>query len=224
MMRNKVIVFDLEDTLYKEVDFLKSGYRAVADYLTQTYGIVDVYQKMWNYYQSKEKDVFQRVLDENQLMIDKTDLIDIYRFHKPQLQFDKDVRYVLEQLHDKFPLALITDGRGRTKRNIIEALGVSDYIGWSDIYISDEVGHLKTEPYSFFKIMEKFPTCHYVYVGDNLQKDFVVPNQLGWDSICLLDDGQHIHEQDFNLEEIYLPKHKISKLSELLELILLVVR
>lgn len=217
MMRNKVVVFDLEDTLYKEVDFLKSGYRAVADYLTKTCGVEDVYQKMWNYYQSKEKDVFQRVLDENQLMIDKTDLIDIYRFHKPQIQLDKDVRYVLEQLHDKFQLALITDGRGRTKRNIIEALGVSDYIGWSDIYISEEVGHLKTEPYSFLQIMKKYPTCHYVYVGDNLQKDFVVPNQLGWNSFCLLDDGQHIHKQDFTIDTLKMPQHIINIITELLD-------
>ena len=216
MKADKVFVFDLEDTLYKEIEYLKSGYQAVADYLTKTYGVRDVYQEIWNFYQSGVKDVFQKVLDEHHLLIDKADLIDMYRSHKPRIQLDEGVRFVLEQLRDRFQMAVITDGRTQTKRNIIEALGLSDYIGWSDIYISEEVGHPKTEPYSFMQIMKKYPNCNYVYVGDNLQKDFVMPNLLGWDSFCLLDDGQHIHKQDFTLNDKYIPKHTIYNLKELL--------
>ena len=215
-MPNKVVVFDLEDTLYHEIDFLKSGYHAVADYLTKSFGIHDLYAEMIEAYQAGEKDVFQKILDNYNLPIDKSELLDVYRYHLPQIHLDEMVRFVLDRLKDKCHLALITDGRPRTKRNIINALGLSDYINWSDIYISDEVGHLKTAPYSFEKIMAKYPDYQYIYIGDNTEKDFLMPNLLGWDSFCLLDDGQHIHQQNFTLEAKYLPQHIVNNITELL--------
>lgn len=216
-MQNKVIVFDLEDTLYKEVDFLKSGYHAVADYLTQTIGVRDLYQDMWNAYLAGVEDVFQKVLDDWHLAVDKSVLIDIYRYHKPQICLDSNTKEVLQQLQRRCHLSLITDGRSETKKNTIEALRVSDYIDWSDVYISDEVGCLKTEPLSFHKIMKKYPDCQYIYVGDNPEKDFIIPNQLGWDSFCLFDDGQHIHKQDFTLDASKMPQHIINNITELLD-------
>ena len=215
-MLNKVVVFDLEDTLYLEIDFLKSGYHAVADYLSKSVGIHDLYAEMIKVYQAGEKDVFQKVLNHHHLNIDKSELLDIYRYHFPQIDLDNKVRSVLDQLKGKCHLALITDGRSQTKRNIINALGLSDFFDESDVYISDEVGHIKTTPFSFEKIMETYPDCQYIYVGDNTEKDFLMPNQLGWDSYCILDDGQHIHKQVFALDAKYLPKHIIKNITELL--------
>ena len=37
-MRKKVVAFDLDDTLYKEIDFLKSGYRKVAELVARQCG------------------------------------------------------------------------------------------------------------------------------------------------------------------------------------------
>lgn len=218
-MPSKVVVFDLEDTLYQEIDFLKSGYHAVADYLTKTVGIHNLYAEMIEAYQAGEKDVFQKVLDYHHLHIDKSELLDIYRYHIPQIYLDSKVRSVLEQLYAQYHLALITDGRPKTKRNIINALGLSEFLDWSDIYISDEVGHLKTAPYSFEKIMERYPDCEYMYVGDNPAKDFLVPNRLGWITVCLLDNGQNIHPQDFTLSAEYLPQRKIKNITELIDLL-----
>lgn len=218
-MPNKVIVFDLEDTLYQEIDFLKSGYHAVADYLTRNLGISDLYEEMMEAYQAGEKDVFQKVLDKHHLTLDKSELLDIYRYHIPQIHLDGMVRSVLEQLQGNCHLALITDGRPKTKKNIINALGLSDFFDGSDIYISEEVGHLKTAPYSFEKIMETYPQSQYVYVGDNPIKDFLVPNRLGWMTVCLLDHGQNIHSQDFSLATEFLPQRKIKVITELIDII-----
>lgn len=218
-MRNKVVVFDLEDTLYQEMDFLKSGYQAVADYLSKSVGEDDLYTEMIDAYQAGEKDVFQKVLDDHQLTIDKSELLDIYRYHIPQIHLDSKVRSVLEQLQGKYHLALITDGRPRTKRNIINALGLSEYFDGADVYISDEVGHLKTAPYSFERIMEKNPDCQYIYVGDNPVKDFLVPNRMGWMTVCLKDHGQNIHPQDFSLAAEYLPQRTINEMTELIDIL-----
>lgn len=63
--------------------------------------------------------------------------------------------------------------------------------------------------------MKKFPDCSdFTYVGDIPQKDFLAPNSLGWNTICLL-DGQNIHKQDFSLPKEYLPKVRINSLYEI---------
>ena len=55
--RNKVIVFDLDDTLYKEIDYLKSAYHEIADWFRDHY---DVYA----HYTSTSKDAAQKKYDE----------------------------------------------------------------------------------------------------------------------------------------------------------------
>ena len=214
MPRHKVVVFDLDDTLYKEVDFLKSAYHEIADIVENESGCSGVYEKMILWWKTGDN-VFESLIKKYSLDVSINELLDIYRLHFPQIHLDDETRNVLTQLQNTCELGIISDGRSVTQRNKINALGLTDYFDWSDIYISEEVGHLKTEPYSFLQIMKKYPNGHYVYVGDNLQKDFVVPNQLGWDSICLLDDGQHIHKQDFALGDTYQPTHQIKDLKDM---------
>jgi len=59
----------------------------------------------------------------------------------------------------------------------------------------------------------------FYYIGDNPEKDFIAPNELGWTSICLLDDGKNIHKQNFNVSEEFLPKYRIKNIVELLDYI-----
>jgi len=50
-MCNKVVVFDLDDTLYKEIDFLKSAYSYIARLTSNEKALEeDIYQLMWNTY------------------------------------------------------------------------------------------------------------------------------------------------------------------------------
>ena len=55
----------------------------------------------------------------------------------------------------------------------------------------------------------------FIYVGDNTAKDFLYPNQHGWKTVCLLDDGQNIHKQSFDLAPEYRPQAIIHNLLEL---------
>jgi putative hydrolase of the HAD superfamily len=110
-------------------------------------------------------------------------------------------------------IAIITDGRSVTQRAKISALSLNDYT--SDIYISEEVGHEKPDPYSFVKIFDKYRGFQFLYIGDNPQKDFLSPNMLGWTTICRLDDGQNVHKQFFKLELQYMPKYRIRNFEEI---------
>ena len=51
--------------------------------------------------------------------------------------------------------------------------------------------------YEYF--VKRYPGCNdFIYVGDNPDKDFIAPKTLGWETICLKDDGSNIHKQDFS--------------------------
>ena len=216
MPKPKVVVFDLDDTLYKEVDFLKSAYREIADFVEKKNGCSEVYDKMISWWKAGDN-VFETLIRNYCLDVSIKELLDLYRQHFPQIQLDDETRNVLIRLRKTCKLGIISDGRSVTQRNKIKALGLSEYVECSDIYISEEVGHLKTAPYSFIKIMESYPDYQYVYVGDNPQKDFIISNQLRWDSFCLLDNGQHIHKQDFTQDALKMPKHIINNIIELLD-------
>lgn len=84
-----------------------------------------------------------------------------------------------------------------------------------NIIISEVFGHQKPDPAAYRFFMEAYPAEAYVYVSDNTKKDFLAPNRLGWETVCLLDDGTNIHPQDFSLEKDFLPKRCIHRLSEM---------
>ena len=47
----------------------------------------------------------------------------------------------------------------------------------------------------------------------------MTPNKLGWKTVCLLDKGFNIHAQNFEIQEEYLPKFKITEIKELKSII-----
>lgn len=217
--KHKVVVFDLDDTLYKEIDFLKSAYQEIADFFKDKYDIYGLWSEMLRYYH-EGKNVFQEVIDFYKRPVDKEFLLNMYRNHIPKIALDDDTKQVLDTLKNShFGLGIITDGRTVSQMNKIKALGLDQYFVDERIVISETWGHHKIDGFGYGLMEELFPDSDYVYVGDNPEKDFVAANQRGWDTVCLLDDGRNIHKQDFSLAQEYLPKYKIRKMGELVGLI-----
>lgn len=220
MQKHKIVIFDLDDTLYKEIDFLKSAFREIADYLRDQYGIIGLFPEMLQYYEEK-KDVFQELINLYRIPIEKQFLIDMYRNHFPQIQLDEDTTFVLDRLKSNpvILLGLITDGRLISQMNTIKALGLDQYINEESIIISGVWQRQKPDEFLYSLIEEQYPNCCYMYVGDNIEKDFLAPNQKGWETVCLLDNGRNIHKQDFNIDTPYLPKKRIANIRDLLGII-----
>ena len=216
--KSRVVVFDLDDTLYKEQDYLRSAYREIAARIESQYGLEGIYDQMLKWWQEGEN-VFQRLVSYcPQFTVN--DLLAIYRSHVPAIRLDEETRHLLDDLHQHAVLGLITDGRSLTQRHKIEALGLSAYMDDADILISEETGFEKPSEEPFRHFMACYLSCTYYYIGDNPAKDFVAPNLLGWTSICLLDDGRNIHPQDFSLSQQMLPQYRISQLSEIENIII----
>lgn len=219
MPKNRVVVFDLDDTLYKEVAFLKSAYREIAEWAERECDCPsDIYEKMM-FWRKERENVFVKLITEYNLKVSVDDLLTMYRCHIPKYQLDEQTQSVLSQLKQLCVLGLITDGRSLTQRNKIKALALDTIFDESNVLISEETGFEKpsVEPFRYF--MRQYPQYQYYYVGDNPTKDFFAPNSLGWETICILDDGQNIHQQCFDLDTDYLPKYRINTIAELIDII-----
>ena len=94
MQNNKYVIFDLDDTLVSEIDFLKSAYYYISSQLAKD----NIYEQMLEKYFAGE-DVFQFV--ENESGILKSDLLHYYRTHEPNITLKNGAEELLSFLKDK---------------------------------------------------------------------------------------------------------------------------
>lgn len=222
-----VVAFDLDDTLFEERQFLLSAYRHIAADLCHR-GIADR-EKALSAMTTGGFDALMVEIErergwspsEREERITVRWCVDTYRTHLPDVTLDTDADGTLGRLSaDKdIVLALITDGRGITQRNKIEALGLTRYFPSENIFISEETGHDKLSPHSFQELMGRYGDSIYIYIGDNPAKDFAWPNRLGWMTVGLLDRGNNIHRQDVVYDSDNLPKVWVKTLADAYDII-----
>lgn len=209
---NTFFVFDLDDTLYHEIDFLKSGYRYIASLLSPE-NPEGLYAQMLDLYRQKQN-VFDWLVDkyqEHRPGTTKTWLLQQYREHIPSIQLHPAAKNFLQNLRlHNVPLGLITDGRSITQRNKIAALGLSKY--FTDVVISEEFGSEKPDERNFIHFQNQHPGSNFYFFADNTNKDFIVPLKLGWRTFCVKNAGNHIHPQAFDSD--HAPEYIISSFDE----------
>ncbi len=193
-----LVAFDLDDTLYKEIDYLRSAYREIARHAAHGDGMLagDLLSLMIQTYR-RGGNAFRRL---NEVLNADTPIdtyLQMYRSHRPNIHLAPEVSETLDELKATgCIIALITDGRSVQQRNKIAALGLDRWIADADIVISEEIGSEKPDEANYRRLMERHPKMEqFVYVGDNPKKDFLAPNRLGWTTVCLLDNGENIHPQ-----------------------------
>lgn len=187
-----VVVFDLDDTLYSEKQYVLSGYKYLAKLIEKLYS-KNTYQTFLKALELEEDDVFAYVIEQQGLpLFLKEHLILAYRYHVPNLRLHEGALTILQQLKRKgIPMYIITDGRGITQRLKITALEIESF--FESIFISEEVGVGKPALDSFQVIQKAYPNQSIVYVADNPKKDFLAPLQLGWDAIGVLHENSRVH-------------------------------
>jgi putative hydrolase of the HAD superfamily len=212
--RQTCIVFDLDDTLYKEVEFVKSAYRHISK-LILPYTGCSVYEEMFQLYRTG-KNALDIIKEEFDFPYSIKELVYEYRYHKPTLEISKEVSLLLKCSKDVAgKVGLLTDGRSVTQRNKIAALGITHY--FDDIRISEETGCEKPAEQCFTYFQNKYPELHqFIYVGDNLKKDFVTPNKLNWKTCGVKMNEWNIHKQDLSLDICYHPSIWIEDITKLI--------
>jgi putative hydrolase of the HAD superfamily len=205
------VIFDLDDTLYNEVEFLKSAFKSIASLLEKS-SYKTLYATMFSLYRSNQ-DVFA-FLNEK-YGVDKDYLLKLYHEHEPDIQPFDGVIEIIQKIRDlNGSIGIITDGRRLTQMNKIHALGVGEYI--DHVVISEELGSEKPERRNFEHMMNALKAEDYYYIGDNLRKDFVTPNLLGWKTIGLIDNGLNIHKDAYLfMERKFMPESFVNNLGEI---------
>ena len=199
----ETVIFDMDDTLYDEIDYCRGGFESVAEFLagqqdSPTAG--EIFEALWQeFVGGNRKETFNAALEQLNIGYDENfigKLVKIYREHQPKITLPTESREVLEQLKDKYRLALITDGFLPAQKLKVRALEIEKY--FETIVYTEELGreYWKPSTVGFEKIIEKLEIKaeNTAYTGDNEKKDFLPANKLGIASIQLLRPAR-IHTQ-----------------------------
>lgn len=190
------VVFDLDDTLYSEKEYVRSGYRAIANAMPQ---IEQMAKKLWTAFLQR-KTAIDEVLKTEKIYSEelKQKCLNVYRVHQPDIHLYDGVIELLCQLRTEgYKLGIITDGRPEGQWAKMEALGLEEMV--DHIIVTDELGgveYRKPNKTAFIKMQELLgvPFEKMCYIGDNTSKDFIAPEMLGMQSIWFHNkDGLYYH-------------------------------
>jgi len=195
----RVIVFDLDDTLYPERQYALSAFAAAGQFLEKTRGVAGLGESAASLFaQGARRNVYDLALrslgfaEENGLV---RELVEAHRHHAPAIALSPDAeRFISRAERSGFSLALVSDGWLRTQELKVEALSLSGRL--NPVILTDIWGreHWKPSPRGFQAVMAQHSglPAEYIYVGDNPAKDFIAPKALGWRTLRIRrPDGEH---------------------------------
>jgi len=181
-----VLIFDLDDTLFDEMSYVKSGLRAVAAYGRVSFGwnekvsytFLDDY--LAKHGRGQVFDEWLRAHDHYSVSRVKQ-CVHVYRHHTPNIGLSKVALQILSLYQRVYSLYLVTDGHKIVQQKKIAALGIEAMFKRCLITHRFGIRHAKPSLYCFEKIreVEKCSWSSMVYVGDNPAKDFVNLNAMG---------------------------------------------
>lgn len=191
---NTVFVFDLDDTLYSEREYVRSCFAKIDQMVESNYGIRGSRVSLEHWFQAGVSAPIQKLWETRGLpSSDLPEAIDEVRKHIPSIHLFDDAAWLLTRLRcaDR-PFAIVTDGRSITQRAKLQALNCLDA---DFVSISEETGLLKTDARRFLEVSNYFGSSDYIYIGDNPAKDFLIPNLLGWKTVMRIHQPPLIHDQ-----------------------------
>jgi putative hydrolase of the HAD superfamily len=195
----KAILFDLDDTLYEESDFFRSGFCAVASHLeARGVGRGDEIAEMLaaiHFGEGRER-VFQNAA----LRIPYPEewipeLVTVFRSHQPRISIPPHVASVLRSLHAKYRIGCVTDGWAEVQRRKILALGIMEFL--DALVIADDMGRpfWKPSPRPFRRCCELLGVSFEdaIFVGDNPERDIKGARNAGIRAIRIRREGSYFY-------------------------------
>lgn len=217
----KAVIFDLDDTLYPEKQFVMSGFNLVSNYISDKYDFE--YDLVFNILKNDfenglRRKNFNTLLEKLKIKnLSLYKLIQCYREHKPSLSLYSDAETLLNEIKDKFKLGMITDGHIITQNNKIEALEIKDYFDTIIINdISQGMSKKKQQPFITALKALKVDSESAIYVGDNPLKDFVKAKKMGIMTIRIKRDyGEY---SNINVSKDYEADYVVSDLLKIIKI------
>ncbi len=193
----KAVLFDLDDTLYPEISFVQSGFRAVAQHLADAESLVEeeLFERLMRVFKGDGRgqvfDTVLRELGQNRPGLVAV-LVQVYRTHQPNIHLFKDVEPGLRRLRAMgMRMGIVTDGLASVQRSKIRALQLEPLV--DTVVCTDEVGPGQGKPSvrPFEIALEALDSeaTRAAYVGDDPSKDFQGPRALGMQTIHMRKKG-----------------------------------
>ena len=195
-----ILVFDLDDTLYEEITYVKSGFKAVSDYLLKRSNIPknESFNIMVKILELEGRGkIFDKMLSEFKLNSKKyiRECLSVYRLHKPYIELYDSAKRCLDRFSD-IPKYIVTDGNKIVQKRKINSLDLKNT--FKRIFITHQYGlkYSKPSSYCFEKItkLENIKPNKIVFIGDDPKKDFVGIKPLGFKTIRVM-TGNHRFEK-----------------------------
>ncbi len=189
------VVFDVDDTLYLERDYVRSGFAAVGRWLAEHKDAPGFGELGWRLFcEGVRGRTFNIALpqiglpDSPELI---RELVGVYRAHTPDISMLPDAAAAVAHTRDEgLAMGVVTDGPLASQEAKVHALGVD----WIDpVMYTSRLGPGKGKPHpeAFRRIGEQhgLSGSRCVYLSDNPKKDFGGPKQLGWQTVRVRREG-----------------------------------
>ena len=223
----KAVIFDLDDTLISEDEYIRSGFAAVSRFLRDMYGWDErmTARQLYDLYLEDPKNVFNRLLSAHDIRYKDNEileLVEVYREHTPNVHFYPDVKPAFYSLKDKgIKLGLLSDGYAVTQRKKLTVLGVNGKKMFDKIIITDELGrdYWKPDPRPFILMKEAFLAdwSDMVYVGDNPEKDFFIGRDFPIATVRILRENSVYENSPYR--EGYRETARLNSLNDIMKIV-----
>ncbi|MCI9533519.1 MAG: HAD family hydrolase [Lachnospiraceae bacterium] len=175
----QAVIFDLDDTLYSEKSYVRSGFKKIAEFFEKP----SMEDELWNVFIKGGKPI-DEILKLEGLLDFKEKSLEIYRFQVPDIKLYYGVPELIKRIQKEKRVGIITDGRPEGQYAKIRALGLNV----DELIITDELGGIEFRKpnemaFRLMKMKMDVPYEKMVYIGDNIKKDFIAPKKLGMRSI-----------------------------------------
>jgi putative hydrolase of the HAD superfamily len=222
----------MDDTLYAERSFVKSGFRAVSAWAEVRLGIqkdLGFSQLCQLYEMGCKRTTFDEWVRSVTGGVDRSlifDLIEVYRNHVPDIQLCEGAEVTLNELKREYRLGLMGDGYVNTQRNKFNALRLHRF--FDEVLFSDELGKdfwkPSVVPYLEMANRLGIEPSAIVYVGDNPEKDFVGARRAGMFSIRIrspqgvysrIEARSSEYEADVEIHDVNHVRDALARLNEI---------
>lgn len=192
------LVFDLDDTLYPERQFIRSGFKAVAEDVSRRYGVPArsaVALLLLTLRRGSRSQALQSLCLHFDLPPTVVpDLIQVIRSHTPSLYLPPSTRDVLTQARaEGWRLGILTNGLPEVQTRKVAALGLDPLVD-AVVYAQEwGSGRGKPDPEPFEAIRGRLDTSSSatVFVGDDPWCDMYGARAAGMRTILMRRGGPH---------------------------------
>lgn len=186
----RALLIDMDDTLYEEAAYVRSGFRAVANAVADRFAGVSaepLFAAMLDELAAHGRGkVFDVALAHAGIAATPSliaDLVAAYRSHRPEIVLWPGVQAALQELAKDYRLAIVTDGLGQMQRRKVEALGLAALV--PEIVYCWELEAPKPDPAPFHEALRRLNAApaEALVIGDNPGHDMAAAAAIGCRSI-----------------------------------------